>query len=176
MFTTRRVGPVITTSSSSAASAEDPRTPFGLGDRRLGDPDPELVVPSPVAALPVMGRPMGARGRVIGPGPEPTTGEDVEAESGLRIADERRLEPGASIEGAEDVNVNGLGFGGPIGVSPPEPPRVSGTPIGGIDIDLVKETAGSNEGPALKLCGIVGCVIGAPGGCCILGLPYGYWI
>ena len=163
----------MTTSSSSAANADDPRTPFGLGDRRLGDPDPELVVPSPdVAAFPVMGRAMGARGRVIGPGPEPTTGEDVEAtaaESGLRTAELRRLEPGASIEGAEEVTVNGvLGFGGPIGVSPPEPPRVSGIPIGGIDMDLVKDAAGSNEGPALKLCGIVGCVIGLPGGCCIL--------
>lgn len=52
------------TSSSSADSAEDPSLPLGLGDRRLGEPepDPEVVDVSPA------GRAMGAMGRATGPG------------------------------------------------------------------------------------------------------------
>lgn len=48
------------TSSSSGESADEPRTPFGLGDRRLGEVEPE-----PVAST---GRAIGAIGLVIGPG------------------------------------------------------------------------------------------------------------
>lgn len=60
--TDRRPG-ANTISSSSAASAEEPSTPFGLGERRLGDVEPEPVG-SPA------GRAMGAMGagRPIGPG------------------------------------------------------------------------------------------------------------
>jgi hypothetical protein len=75
---------VSTTSSSSVARAEDPRT-FGLGDRRTGeaDPDPDCSV----------GRAMGwmGRGGPIGPG--------------SAMMDCRLPEPGASIEGG-----GGLGF------------------------------------------------------------------
>ena len=59
--TTRRPEGAAMTSSSSASSAAEPRTPFGLGDLRLGDVEPEPDA-SPV------GRAMGAMGRVIGPG------------------------------------------------------------------------------------------------------------
>ena len=54
-----------TTSSSSAASAEDPRTRGGLGERPLGDPELELASPFPP---PAVGRAIGVIGRVIGPG------------------------------------------------------------------------------------------------------------
>jgi hypothetical protein len=60
----------VTTSSSSAASAEDPRTRFGLGERRLGDPELELPSPFPPVGPPAVGRAIGAMGLVIGPGPE----------------------------------------------------------------------------------------------------------
>ena len=53
-----------TTSSSSAASAEDPRTRGGLGERPLGDPELELASPFPPQAV---GRAIKVIGRVIGP-------------------------------------------------------------------------------------------------------------
>ena len=56
----RRPAGAFTTSSSSGDSADDPSTPFGLGDRRLGDADPE-----PDAST---GRAIGAIGRETGPG------------------------------------------------------------------------------------------------------------
>lgn len=68
-----------TTSSSSAANADDPKSmPFGLGLRRMGEPELELVVPGallvieePEAPSPVPGRAIGAMiGRVMGPGPD----------------------------------------------------------------------------------------------------------
>lgn len=49
------------TSSSSGDNAEEPSMPFGLGERRLGEPEPELGV-SPA------GRAIGAIGRATGPG------------------------------------------------------------------------------------------------------------
>lgn len=52
------------TSSSSADSAEEPNLPFGLGERRFGEPEPD---PDAVDASPA-GRAMGARGRATGPG------------------------------------------------------------------------------------------------------------
>lgn len=61
---TRRVG-AETTSSSSAASADEPSTPFGLGERRVGEVEPE---PDPEAGASPAGRAIGAIGRVIGPG------------------------------------------------------------------------------------------------------------
>lgn len=82
----RRYGKV-TTSSSSATRADEPSGALGLGERRDGeaapdpDPEPESVV--------VVGRAMGAMGRVIGPG------------SGA-AADTRRPEiapPGAADDG-----------------------------------------------------------------------------
>jgi len=61
VVTGRRTG---TTSSSSARSAADPRTPLGLGERREGDADPDPEPPSPEG----VGLAIGAIGRVIGPG------------------------------------------------------------------------------------------------------------
>jgi len=58
----RRGGAI--TSSSSAESAEEPNLPLGLGERRLGDPEPE---PDAVEDSPA-GRAMGAMGRATGPG------------------------------------------------------------------------------------------------------------
>jgi hypothetical protein len=49
------------TSSSSGDSAEEPSMPLGLGERRLGEPEPDP------GASPV-GRAMGAMGRATGPG------------------------------------------------------------------------------------------------------------
>jgi hypothetical protein len=137
----RRAEDFGTTSSSSAARADDPRTPFGLGDRRLGDPDPELV---PSVVVVVLGRAIGAIGRVMGPGP-PTD---------MAARDARRPEPNMDGPG---VARGVLPFGGPMGVgglldeaSPPDPTRVIGTPIGGMDTRL-KDTAGSkDDGPALN--------------------------
>lgn len=64
----RRPG-ALTTSSSSASKAAEPST-FGLGERRLGEappePEPDADVESPFTV--VVGRAIGAIGRVIGPG------------------------------------------------------------------------------------------------------------
>jgi hypothetical protein len=133
----RRPATFGTTSSSSAANAEEPRTLFGLGDQRLGDPDPELVVPSVVV---VPGRAIGAIGRVMGPGPPGPK-------------DARRPETNICGPGVE---VLVLPFNGPMGVwglldevRPPDPPRAMGTPIGGMG--RLKEPAGSkDDGPALN--------------------------
>lgn len=59
--TDRRPG-ASTISSSSAASAAEPSTPFGLGERRLGDVDPEPVGSTAGRAIGAMGA-----GRPIGP-------------------------------------------------------------------------------------------------------------
>lgn len=131
------------TSSSSGASADDPKTPFGLGDRWLGEPDPELVVPSVVVV--VLGRAIGAIGRVIGPGAE------MAARDARRP--EANIDEPAVVLPAKAV----LPFGGPMGVGgllederPPEPPRVIGTPIGGMGTRL-NDTAGSKvDGPTLN--------------------------
>jgi len=87
-----------TTSSSSAARAEDPRMPFGLGERRLGDPDPDPGV-SPV------GLAIGARGLATGPG----SGTDA-----------RLLGPADIGGGMTKFGVLG---GGPIGVAAGGIPR-----------------------------------------------------
>ena len=98
----RRAG-VDTTSSSSAASADEPRVPFGLGERRLGEPEPDLVSAA-------AGRAIGARtGRATGPG---------------SAADMRRLAPGARFVGsvlAEAKVLGSLEPGPTICDSPPKP-------------------------------------------------------
>lgn len=138
------LGPVpATTSSSSAANADDPRVPFGLGDLLLGDPDPELAPSADVP--PPGGRAIGAIGRVIGPGPDASVGV-------LRTATEpRRPCPGASIGApGADVEARGVfGLGGPIGDGAPAG-LFMGTPI---PIGIPRLKAGSNGGggPALKL-------------------------
>lgn len=146
-----------TTSSSSAAKAEDPRIPFGLGERREGDPDPELA-PSP-DPLVVVGRAMGAIGRVIGPGPAAPSACGplllLPLLLLLRIGIEaRRPCPGASIDGPGDAGVGArgvLGLGGPMGEGAPggggpggmpTPPRGIPTPIG-----IPRLKFGSNGGP-----------------------------
>ena len=113
--------------------------PFGLGDRRLGEPEPELA-PSPEP--PTIGRAMGAMGRVMGPGPD--------NESPWAATDPRRPVPGASMGGAGTLElITGLGLGGPMGEGAADgifTEPASGTPIGiGMRLKL-----GSNDGPALK--------------------------
>jgi len=49
------------TSSSSGDNADEPSMPFGLGERRLGEPEPEPGVS-------LVGRAMGAMGLATGPG------------------------------------------------------------------------------------------------------------
>ena len=98
--TVRRLG-ACTTSSSSAASADEPNTPFGLVERRLGDVEPEPEA-SPEPGGRAMGA-IGATGRVIGPG----------------SAGGRRLVLGARWVG-EPIRFPGrvggaMGAGGPIG-------------------------------------------------------------
>lgn len=59
-----------TTSSSSAARADDPN--LGLGDLRTGELEPGLVLspaPAPLALVDAAGLAIGAIGLVIGPGP-----------------------------------------------------------------------------------------------------------
>jgi len=148
------LGPVAgTTSSSSAARADEPKIPFGLGERRLGDP--ELVLaPSPGVLLTV-GRAMGAIGRVMGPGP------DMSVWTGI---DGRRPCPGASMDGpGADVEASGIfGFGGPIGVGGvAEGPLLLLLPIGTpIPIGIPRLKLGSNTGLAKPRGG----AIGVPGG------------
>lgn len=97
---------MLTTSSSSAASADDPST-FGLGLRLTGDPVPEPPA-SPFVVV-VVGRAIGV-GRVIGPGLLVVS----------RGTDPRLPAPGASMGEGSDVDGVGasgvLGFdGGPMG-------------------------------------------------------------
>jgi hypothetical protein len=153
--------------------------PFGLGERRLGDPEPELAAsPLPLAGPPpATGRAIGAIGRVMGPGPEASpccckfnTG-----------ADARRPWPGASIEGPEAEAEAGPcvgGFaafaGGPIGegvVAGGALPLPKGTltPSG-----MPRLKAGSKEAPPLKPRGRLEGLKGAPACCCMLGPPYPY--
>lgn len=103
----RRVGGAMT-SSSSGDNAEDPRTPLGLGERRLGEPEPDPDV-SPA------GRAIGAMGRATGPG-SPT--------------DARLLEPGGSIGGGEFNEFGGIFEGGPIGAEAGGIPRKLGSNCG----------------------------------------------
>lgn len=100
----RRVG-AVTTSSSSAARAEDPSTPLGLGDRRFGDPDPD---PDPEGSP--AGLAMGAIGRATGPG----SGRDT-----------RLAGAGGNIVEGDDPGVCPITLddGGPIG-APGDIPRL----------------------------------------------------
>ena len=144
-----------TTSSSSAARAEDPRMRLGLGERRLGDPEPELAA-SPFP-LPAIGRAIGAIGRVIGPGPE----------ASLLDADAWRPWPGARPGEAVPCVADFAAFvGGPIGRGA-SPPKGTPTPIG-----IPRLKVGSKEPPLKPRAGtgLKG------GGCCILGPPYPYAI
>lgn len=97
------------TSSSSGDRAEEPRNPLGLGDRRLGEPEPD---PGPSPA----GRAMGAIGRATGPGSP---------------MDARLLAPGGSIGGGELRELCGALEGGPMGtgaVGIPRKPESYGGP------------------------------------------------
>lgn len=85
----RRMG-VLTTSSSSAANADEPRT-LGLGERRTGELKLELL------ESPWTGRAIGA-GRVIGPGAALLLA--LLAGPSLIRVDPRRPIPGASMGGA----------------------------------------------------------------------------
>ena len=143
-----------TTSSSSAARAEDPRTRLGLGERRLGDPEPELAA-SPFPP-PAVGRAIGAIGRVIGPGPEASLD-----------ADACRPWPGASPGEAVPCVADFATFvGGPIGTGG-RAPKGTPTPIG-----IPRLKVGSKDTPLKPRAGtgLNG------GGCCILGPPYPYAI
>lgn len=158
-----------TTSSSSAASAEDPRMPFGLGDRRLGDPDPELLA-SPLPATgppPATGRAIGAIGRVIGPGPETSLLPPCTCKFNTG-AEARRPCPGASREGPEaevEVVLCAEGFatfaGGPIGEGGTALPLLMGTPT---PMGIPRLKAGSKEDPPLKPRGSTEGLNGVPGG------------
>lgn len=118
------------TSSSSAASADEPRNPFGLGERRLGDVDPDPESPA--------GRAMGATGRVIGPGSFTEArrapviacvgeGREFECckalEGGAIGAGGARLRPNAGSKGGFAPNVRGraegASGGGPEGIEGP---------------------------------------------------------
>lgn len=153
----RRCPVEVTTSSSSAANAEEPRVPLGLGERRLGEPDPELAFSPELDAI---GRAIGARGRVMGPGPEPSVCACI-------FIDPRRPWPGASIDGpgVGGTGVRGvLGFGGPIGEGTPGAmpiPLPMGTPM---LIGIPRLKVGSNDGPLLKVRDRPEGVIGLPGG------------
>lgn len=138
----RRPAGAATTSSSSAANADEPRTPLGLGVRWVGEPEPELGV-SPALAFEAEGRAMGAMGRATGPGSELSIGMEP-----------RRV--GASIAGVEEDEASGcmgvfvLG-GGPIGVT-----GVCGIPA--------RVKAGSKGRPLLKFRGIADGARPLPGG------------
>jgi hypothetical protein len=143
-----------TTSSSSAANADDPRTRLGLGERQLGDPEPELASPFPP---PAVGRAIGAIGRVIGPGPE----------ASLLDADAWRPWPGARPAGAVPCAAGFAAFVGPIGGG--RAPKGTPTPIG-----IPRLKVGSKDPPLKPRAGT-----GLNGGgccCCILGPPYPYAI
>jgi hypothetical protein len=141
-----------TTSSSSAARAEDPRTRLGLGERRLGDPEPELA-PSPFPP-PAVGRAIGAIGRVIGPGPEAS------------LLDAWRPWPGARLGEAVPCVADFAAFaGGPIGIGE-RAPKGTPTPIG-----IPRLKVGSKDPPLKPRAGT-----GLNGGGCGIGPPYPYVI
>lgn len=106
-----------TTSSSSAASAEEPRIPFGLGDLLTGELDPGLEF-SPFITVLVdpVGRAIGAIGREIGPKfcIGSATGA-LEGGASGRMCMLRRPDPGAKEDG---------------GPAPGPPPGVVGDPEG----------------------------------------------
>ena len=149
-----------TTSSSSAANADDPRTRLGLGERQLGDPEPELAASPGPFPPPAVGRAIGAIGRVIGPGPE----------ASLLDADAWRPWPGARpVEVTVPCAADFAAFvGGPIGGGG-RAPKGTPTPIG-----IPRLKVGSKDPPLKPRAGT-----GLKGGgccCCILGPPYPYAI
>ncbi len=129
-----------TTSSSSAASADEPNIPFGLGDLFKGEIDPGLGFSPPFAVVLVLvdpvGRAMGAIGREIGPGFCTSEIPDALADPNVsgRTCMLRRPDPGANedgrpapdpplgVVGDPEGPVSGvLGFeGGPMGDGIPE--------------------------------------------------------
>lgn len=130
-----------TTSSSSAASADDPKTaPFGLGDLRTGEFDLGLELSPfvPAVADPV-GRAIGAIGREIGPRLAGGGGGADAVDPGasgsactLRLPDPGAKEdgpapgPAPGVVGDPEGTIGVLGFeGGPIGDGTPE-----GGPVG----------------------------------------------
>ena len=129
----------VTTSSSSAASADEPSTPLGLSFRRIGDALPEFEeewppVPDPEASPFAVGRAMGAMGpmgpigptgRPIGPG---SAAEDMRRGGWMVPA----ADPGA-MTGEVMEAVSPPIFGGPIGAAGPSPrgnPVSNGGPEG----------------------------------------------
>jgi len=118
-----------TTSSSSAANADEPSTPLGLGDRLLGDtaPEPEAGLASTVP----VGLAIGAMGRVIGPGPEM---------AGSAAADMRRLAPGGP---------GGWIIGDPEGetIWLLTSPIFGGMPMGAVGTSPTRGNPGSYVGP-----------------------------
>lgn len=111
-----------TTSSSLSTSADEPRIPWGLGER-TGEPELELPSPLLFEVPEMLGRAMGAMmGRPIGPG-----------SPDMREA--RRPCPGAreSMDGAEGEDDRGMEdftfWGGPMGAT--EIPRLNGLSNGG---------------------------------------------
>lgn len=129
-----------TTSSSSAASADEPNRPFGLGDLLAGEFDLGLGL-SPFAVVALAdpeGRAIGARGREIGPRfCRSGTAGALDPAASERACILRRPDPGANEDGGppgvvgdpEGPAIGVLGFeGGPIGDGMPEgrpggPPR-----------------------------------------------------
>ena len=110
----RRIG-LDTTSSSSAASADEPSgLPAGLGEQRTGDSLPELdeeVEASPFTAGRAIGA-IGTFGRVIGPG---SAADSDDMRRGGWMA-----EPGLITGEVTEVGIPPA-FGGPIGAGGPRP-------------------------------------------------------
>jgi len=111
-----------TTSSSSAARADEPRTPFGLGERRLGEPEPAEL--EPVASA--LGLAIGAMGRATGPG----SGTD------------KRLLAGGAMTPEDDAPIGVFG-GGPIGAAGASPRAKPGSNAG-----PVPKFLGNGDGPS----------------------------
>jgi hypothetical protein len=144
-----------TISSSSVASADEPSTPFGLGERRTGDAvlsalavaDVDVAEGGVVVPL-VLGRAMGAMGRPM----RPTSGAGV----ALTVFElPRRPAPGARPElgGA----MGACGRGGKDMSNGPRAgpgPGAAGKPGGSAD-GARGWTGGANEGPGTTK-GVVG--------------------
>ena len=140
----RRPG-AVTISSSSAASADEPSTPFGLGVRCAGDvePDPDAEADADADGSPA-GRAigaMGAVGRVIGPG-----SADIAVDS---ASDARRTpDPGASCVGDDNGFCTTPPTFMPTGPTPkPAPTPFGGGPIGAGGARFLPNASNGAPGP-----------------------------